>query len=63
VSDLLRHVDGEEGSPPPMLSILMTQISETPILPGTPLPLFSPEVVVDQPDTPQPSQQDHSPGP
>jgi len=46
-----------------MFSILMAQISETPILPGTPLPLFSPEVVVDQPNTPQPSQQDHHPRP
>jgi len=60
---LLRDVDGEERSPPPMPSIAMAQISETPILPGTPLPLFSPEVVVDQPNTPRPSQQRYDPRP
>ena len=46
-----------------MPSILMAHISETPILPGTPLPLFSPEVVMEEPYTPHPGQEDHDPRP
>lgn len=41
----------------------MAHICKSPVLPDTPLPPFSPKVVVGKPHAPRPSHQDHNPGP
>lgn len=60
---LLGDIDSKEGNPPPLFSILLAHLCETPILPSTPLPFLTPEIVMSEPDTPHPSQQNHDPGP
>lgn len=59
--NLLREVDSEERDPPPVVAIEKAHIGEPPILFCTPLPVFSPQIVMAQPHTPNPSQQYHNP--
>lgn len=55
---LLRNVDGEEREPPPVFPVLFPQVVEPPVFSSAPLPIFPPEVVMSQPNTPNP-RQDH----
>lgn len=57
-SYLLRNVDGEEREPPPVFPVLFPQVVEPPVFSSAPLPIFPPEVVMSQPNTPNPCQ-DH----
>ena len=59
--NLLREVDSEERDPPPIVAIEKAHIGEPPILSSTPLPVFSSQIVMAQPHTPNPSQQYHNP--
>lgn len=57
---LLHKIHWKKRNPPPVLPILAPHISKPPILSRTPLPLLPPQIIVCEPDAPDPSQQNNN---